>query len=77
MNAGQARIGQRVRTLVNFAAYPEVKVGTEATVVEVETQNEGAQDDALLIQPIEGDWWDEVTGKALCMPCLASDVELI
>jgi hypothetical protein len=70
MKAGEAQVGQRVRTLVRFAAYPEVSVGTYATIVAVVAQNAGAQTDMIDIHP--HGWPDR-----LCFPCGADDVELV
>jgi len=70
MKAGEAKVGQRVRTKVRFAAYPTVKVGSSATVVRILAQHPGAETDALLIQP-------ESWAKNLAMPCQSKDVELI
>lgn len=70
MGPGEAKIGQRVRTLVALDADPTIKIGTWATVVEVVAQNEGAEDDSILIHP--NGWKAD-----LCFPCNASQVELV
>lgn len=70
MKAGEAQVGQKVRTLVHFTSYPKIKVGSFATIVEVVAQDLGAQDDALLIHPHQ---WRE----GLCLPCNASEIELV
>ena len=70
MRPGEAKVGQKVRTIVAFAAYPEVKIGTNATVIEVLTQKENAETDVIFVHPHT---W---RGKKV-MPCTAADVELI
>lgn len=70
MKAGEAQVGQRVRTIVALDADPPLKIGTWATIVEVVAQNQGAQDDAIVIHP--HGWKAD-----LCFPCNASDVELV
>jgi hypothetical protein len=67
---GEARVGQKVRTLVAFAAYPEVTVGTNATVREVLPQKEDAETDVLFIHPHK--WMNEKV-----MSCSAAEVELV
>lgn len=69
MKAGEAQVGQRVRTVVKFAAYPEVPIGTLATIDTVETQISGAETDSIFIRP--DSWMGEV------MPCLPCDLELV
>ena len=70
MKPGEAKVGQKVRTIVAFAAYPEIKIGTKATVIEVLTQKPDAETDMLFIHP--HNWMNEK-----CMPCSAADVELV
>ena len=70
MKPGEAKVGQKVRTVVAFAAYPEVTIGTNATVREVLAQKENAETDMLLIHPHK--WMNEK-----CMPCSAAEVELV
>lgn len=70
MKAGTCKVGDRVKTTVNFAAYPEVKLGTECEIVEIVAQHPGAQDDEIAVHPLT---WPGV----LCFPCRASDVELL
>jgi hypothetical protein len=69
MKPGEARVGQKVRTLVDSAAYPEITAGTIATVRKVLTQKENAETDLILIHPHK--WMNEK-----CMPCGADKVEL-
>jgi hypothetical protein len=57
MKPGEARVGQKVRTLVPFAAYPEVTVGSLATVREVLAQKDDEETDVLLIHPHK--WMNE------------------
>jgi len=70
MKPGEAKVGQKVRTVVTFAAYPEIKVGTKATVIEVLSQKEDAETDILLIHPHT--WMNKKV-----MPCSAAQVELV
>lgn len=70
MKPGEAKVGQRVRTLVEFAAYPDVAVGSLAMIVQIEEQQPGAETDAVLIHP---DHW---RGN-LAMPCESQELELV
>jgi hypothetical protein len=51
MKPGQARVGQRVITLRTFADWPDIPVGTMATIKAVLAQNPGAETDAITILP--------------------------
>lgn len=70
MKPGEAQVGQRVRTLVKFEAYPDVPIRTYATIVKVVVQNAGAKTDFLDIHP---HGWPDLW----CLPCGADDVELV
>ena len=70
MKPGEAKVGQKVRTIVAFAAYPEVKVGTNATVIEVMAQKDDGATDVLIVHPHT--WMNKKV-----MPCTAADVELV
>lgn len=70
MRPGEAKVGQKVRTLAAFAAYPELAIGTIATVREVLAQKEDTENDVLLIHP-------HIWMNDKCVPCTAADVELI
>jgi len=67
---GEAKVGQKVRTIVKFAAYPEVKIGTNATVVEVLAQKDDAETDVLFVHP-------HIWRGDKVMPCTAAEVELV
>jgi hypothetical protein len=67
---GEAKVGQKVRTIVAFAAYPEIKIGTKATVIEVLTQKDDGETDVLFVHPHT--WMDKKV-----MPCTAAEVELV
>jgi len=70
MKAGEARVGQRVRTLRDFQSWPDLVIGSLATITEVVLQKPGASTDALLIHV--DDWPDD--GSIVCQ---AQDVELV
>ena len=70
MKPGEARVGQRVRTLVEFAAYPEITIGSIATVLKVLTQKPDAETDMLFIHPHK--WMNDKV-----LPCGADKVELV
>jgi hypothetical protein len=70
MKPGEAKVGQKVRTLVALAAYPEIKIGTYATVIEVLAQKDDAETDVLFIHPHT--WMNKKV-----LPCSAADVELV
>ena len=67
---GEAKVGQKVRTVVAFAAYPEIKIGTNATITKVLAQKPDADTDMIFIHPHT--WMNEKS-----MPCGADDVELV
>lgn len=69
MKPGEAKVGQRVRTLAPYADYPDVKVGTLATIVNIVAQDPGAETDDVLIQP-------DIWSKNLAMPTRSKDLEL-
>ena len=70
MKAGEARVGQRVRTLRDFQAWPDLAIGSLAVIREVVLQKPGAETDALLIHVDE--WPDDGD-----IECQALDVELV
>jgi hypothetical protein len=73
MKAGEAQIGQQVITLRTFAAWPDVAVGTMATIKEILAQIPGAEADALAIHPhIWGARWEHRS-----LVCESGDVELV
>lgn len=69
MRPGEARIGQRVITLRTFADWPDIPVGTMATIKAILAQTPGAQTDAITIRP-------HVKGYR-SIACESSDVELV
>ena len=70
MEPGIAKVGQRVRTLRKFAGWPNLAVGSFATVTEVVKQEPGAETDSLLIHVDQ--WPDD--GSIVCQ---SQDVELV
>jgi hypothetical protein len=69
MRPGEARIGQRVITLRAFADWPDVPVGTVATIKAILSQNSGSETDAITIRP-------HIKGY-ISIACESSDVELM
>jgi hypothetical protein len=70
MRPGEAKVGQKVRTVVAFAAYPEIKIGTKATVIQVLAQKDDAETDVLFVHP-------HIWRGDKVMPCTAAEVELV
>jgi hypothetical protein len=67
---GEAKVGQRVRTLREFEAWPTLQIGSLGTIKQVLTQHPGAETDAIAVH--FDDWPDD--GE---VECQARDVELV
>lgn len=68
MKQGEAKVGQRVRTLRDFQAWPELPVGSTGTIKQILAQHYGSQTDAIAVR------FDDWDGGLI--ECQARDVEL-